>query len=78
MFKWNANTETDLAGYNVYYGDILLTNAFAKISVGKTVNAVIFLGLSTTTPFGFYATAVNTSAQESAPSTLVVLKPGTP
>ena len=78
MFKWNANTETDLLGYNVYYGDILQTTAFAKISVGKSVNAVIFMGLNTATPFGFYATAVNTSAQESAPSTLVVLKPGTP
>lgn len=77
-FQWQPNSESDLLGYNVYYGDILSPVAFPKVSVPKTVNLVIFTGLSTSTAFGFYVTAVNTSAQESPPSTLVVLKPGTP
>jgi len=78
LFQWQPNVEADLSGYNVYYGDILSPTLFPKISVSKTVNLVIFTGLNTNTSFGFYVTAVNTTAQESTPSTLVVLKPGTP
>lgn len=77
-FDWNPNTEADLAGYNVYFGDLVNTNVFAKLTVPKVTTAVVFLNLSTNVVFGFYATAFNTTAQESSPSTLVVLKPGTP
>jgi hypothetical protein len=77
-FQWSPNTEPDLAGYNAYFGDLVNTNVFAKLTVAKSVNAVVFLNLSTNVVYGFYATAFNTSAQESAPSALVVLKPGTP
>jgi hypothetical protein len=77
-FQWSANTEADLAGYNVYFGDLVNTNVFAKLTVAKPVNVVTFLNLNTNIVYGFYATAFNTTAQESSPSTLVVLKPGTP
>ena len=78
MLQWSANPEPDLAGYNVYFGDIVNTNVFAKVSVPKPVNAVVFLGLSTNVVYGIYSTAVNTASQESSPSTLIVIKPGTP
>lgn len=78
MFQWNPNVEADLLGYNLYFGDILAATNFPKLSVPKNVNNVVLLNLNTNIAYGFYVTAVNTSAQESAPSTLVVLKPGTP
>ena len=78
MLQWTPNTEPDLLGYNVYFGDVINTNLFSKVSVPKGVNAVVFLGLNTNVVYGLYSTAVNTSTQESPPSTLVVLKPGTP
>lgn len=78
MFQWTPNTESDLLGYNVYFGDITATAPFPKLSVPKVVNNVVLLNLNTNIAYGFYVTAVNTSAQESGPSTLVVLKPGTP
>lgn len=78
MFQWVGNTESDLGGYSVYFGDIVSSNALAKLTVPKPVNAVVFLGLNTNVVYGFYTTAFNTALQESQPSTLVVLKPGTP
>lgn len=78
MFTWTANTEPDLLAYNVYFGDMLSSNAFTKLSLPKSVTSVVLLGLNTNVAYGIYATALNTSAEESKPSTLVVLKPGTP
>lgn len=78
MFSWLPNAEPDLGGYNVYFGDLLNTNVFAKLPVPKAVNSVVLLGLNTNVVYGIYVTATNTASQESPSSVLVVLKPGTP
>ncbi len=77
LFSWTPSSATDLAGYRFYYGDLLTASTFPRLEVNKTVSGVILLGLNTNTVYGFYVTAYNTAAEESAPSTLVVLKPGT-
>ena len=77
MIQWQPNTESTLLSYNLYFGDLVNTNVFPKLSIPKIVNSAVFINLNTNLVYGFYVTAYNTTAEESAPSSLVVLKPGT-
>jgi uncharacterized protein (TIGR02597 family) len=68
---WDANTETDLAGYNVYFGPV--STAPQKINVGK-VTSITFSNLNAGVTYTFYATAYNSAALESGPSQSVTFK----
>lgn len=63
---WDANTETDLAGYIAYYGPAsgVYTNA---IDVGN-VTTVLITNLLDRFTYYFVVTAYNTSGLESEPS----------
>lgn len=62
---WNANTEPDLAGYRVYYGE---TNTSPiKVDVQKQTSYAL-TNLSAGKTYFFYVTAYNTAALESNPS----------
>src|SRR3954451_15782592 len=60
---WNANTESDLAGYRVYYGtsSAVYTN---NINVGN-VTAYTVTGLNIGQPYYFAIKAYNTAGTES-------------
>ena len=72
---WDANTEADLAGYNVYYGSAARTGTdpkvcstcgyATKVQVGKVTTYTI-TGLTLGTTYWISVTAVDTSANESA------------
>jgi hypothetical protein len=62
-------------GYQVYYGDVTkaVTNKF-----DVTYNSgAVFFGLSTNITYFFFSTAYDAARVESAPSNLVLFKPGT-
>jgi hypothetical protein len=61
--KWNANTETDLAGYKVYYGTVSRSYQPA-IPVGK-VTSLSIPGLTEGKKYYFAVAAVDTSGNES-------------
>jgi hypothetical protein len=61
--EWDPNSESDLAGYKVYYG-ILSRSYLASIDVGNITSYTV-TGLQVEVPYYFAATAYNTSAQES-------------
>ncbi len=60
---WNSSTNTDAAGYNIYYGPAsgIYTNVF---SVGNVTNATVS-GLADGTTYYFAAKAYNSSDVES-------------
>jgi hypothetical protein len=60
---WNANTEPDLAGYNIYYG-VMSATYTNKLSVGL-VTTNILSGLAPGVTFFCAVTAFNTSDAES-------------
>jgi hypothetical protein len=61
---WDANTESDLAGYKIYYGNI--TGSYnTSINVGN-VTTYRITGLLSNSTYYFVATAYNTSNLESA------------
>ena len=64
--SWDANTESDIAGYKMYYGDASghYTNT---IDVGKVTTMQVSNLLNGVTYF-FVVTAYNTSGLESLPS----------
>jgi len=62
---WDPNSETDIAGYRIYYGQ---TNTPAiMLDVGNTTSVTI-TNLTAGKTYFFYATAYNTAALESEPS----------
>jgi hypothetical protein len=63
---WNANTETNLAGYRVQYGTVSGSPS-TTIDVGR-VTSRTFTGLQPGTRYYFRVVAYNTSGQSSAPS----------
>ncbi|MEN6475196.1 MAG: PKD domain-containing protein [Syntrophaceae bacterium] len=65
--SWNANTETNLAGYKVYYGTTSGTYATA-VNVGKVTSYTI-PSLSTGKTYYVALTAYDTSSNESDKST---------
>jgi hypothetical protein len=79
--KWNANTETDLAGYRIYYqADNPLppfigtgaTEGASPVDVGNVTTGTIS-GLAPGHVYYFAATAYNTSALESIYSNVVIV-----
>ncbi|HTG45608.1 MAG TPA: chitobiase/beta-hexosaminidase C-terminal domain-containing protein [Verrucomicrobiae bacterium] len=69
---WDANRETDLAGYRVYYGPDKAPPT--KVDVGRNTSLTL-TNLAGNTPYYFYATAYNTAGLESDPSAQVVYTP---
>ena len=66
---WNANTESNLAGYIVQYGT-QSGNPSTSIDVGNVTSRAV-TGLTAGTTYYFRVVAYNTSGQQSAPSTQV-------
>jgi hypothetical protein len=74
---WTANTETDLAGYNVYQSTDNTT--FTKVNTSLiTTNSYSVTGLTNDTTYYFTVSAVDTSGNESAQSTSVSATPTAP
>jgi hypothetical protein len=72
--SWDANTETDLAGYKVYWGNS--SRAYGTpVTLGKVTTYEVS-GLVTPGVYFFAVTAINTGGQESGFSNEVVLQPG--
>lgn len=61
---WKANTETDLAGYNIYFGKQSRTYP-QSISAGKAQTSLIITGLDNNTQYFVTLTAFDTSMNES-------------
>ncbi len=66
---WNANTESNLAGYIVQYGT-QSGNPSTSINVGNVTSRTV-TGLTAGTTYYFRVVAYNTTGQQSAPSTQV-------
>jgi len=73
---WDANVETDLAGYKVYWGSASRTYG-APVTVGLVTTYKVE-GLTTPGVYYFAVTAYNAAGQESGYSNEVVLQPGPP
>jgi hypothetical protein len=63
--QWDANRETDLAGYKVYYGET--NSSYVVVNAGKT-NSITLNSLAPGKTYNFYVTAYNTAGLESNPS----------
>jgi len=62
--RWNANIETDLAGYRVYYGPA--TEEYGEpVDVGLDTSLIINLTPEMATTYYFAVTAYDTSGNES-------------
>ena len=73
IVTWNANPESDLAGYRVFYGTSS-RNYPNSISVGKVTSATIS-GLTIGTKYYFALKAVDTSGNLSGYSAEVIKTP---
>ena len=71
---WNANSESDLAGYNVYRYQSPST--YTKVN-GSLVTSPAYqvTGLTNGTPYTYVVTAVDTSARESGYSASATATP---
>jgi hypothetical protein len=70
ILHWQANTESDLDGYRVYYG-VQSRSYGPYIPIGKTVTSYTLNGLVAGRTYYFALTAVDTSGNESGYSTEV-------
>jgi len=70
MLSWAANTEPDLAKYNVYRSPSGLTGSFLKIATldASTTTYTDSGGIATGSVYYYYVTAVDTNGNESVPS----------
>ena len=69
--QWDANTETDLAGYRVYQGSGSNPATFTRVQEVAATTATI-KGLDNTS-HSFAVTAINTAGLESAYSNVVTI-----
>lgn len=78
--SWTANTETDLAGYNVYRS-AFSGSGYTKVNTGglvsKATTSYIDTGLTNGTTYYYVITAVNSSSLESSYSSQVSATPYT-
>src|SRR5262245_24128842 len=65
---WDSSTESDIAGYKIWYTS---SSTKSSIDVGKVTSATV-PNLSDGTTYTFYATAYNAAGLESAPSSSIV------
>jgi len=72
QITWNANSDTDLAGYKVYYGTASKTYG-APIDVKNVTSYTLALTPATAATYYFAITAYDTSGNESAKSAEVSL-----
>ena len=68
---WDANTETDLAGYRLYYGNAAGSYP-NRVEVGNRTTCTVD-GLDPAKSWRFVVTAYNASGQESTRSNEIVL-----
>jgi len=76
---WDPNTDTNLAGYRVYYANTNVkpftgtgaTEGASGLLVPKGTNTTTLTGLDSTKPYYFAVTAYNPTGQESAYSNIV-------
>ena len=76
--QWNPNTDTNLAGYKVYYQANSSTQPFqgpgaTPILISSTTSKATISGLDSTQAYYFAVTAYNTSGVESSYSNIVYL-----
>ena len=69
-FTWDANTESDLAGYNLYQSDVSGDYIFGGGNAIATIPAGIETYIENVSEGGWYwvLTAIDTSGNESGPS----------
>ncbi|HEU4402554.1 MAG TPA: C25 family cysteine peptidase, partial [Candidatus Polarisedimenticolia bacterium] len=65
---WQANSETDLKGYNLYYGTQPGGPYAAKVSLGKDATSTLLAGLTDGVAYYMALSATNTSGNESLKS----------
>lgn len=65
--EWNPNSESDLAGYKIYYGKTprLLSGTYPNVVDVKNVTTYTVLNLDERTDYYFAATAYDLSGNES-------------
>lgn len=66
--SWNANSESDVAGYKLYYGTAAGTYSATK-DVGNVISTIVTLSPSVGQKYYFAVTCYDTSGNESAKST---------
>ena len=69
QLAWNANTESNLAGYKIYYGTSS-ANLNSSVNAGNVTTYTV-TGLTLGTTYYFAATAYNTAGSESGFSNII-------
>jgi fibronectin type 3 domain-containing protein len=69
--KWDANSETDLAGYRVYHQRPVRSRGFSQYTTIRGATEVTFTGMSSNHKYYFGVTAFNTADMESGLSNIV-------